>query len=101
MDIEFAKGLMVKYCFGKAYLYDTFFAIKSLLLEQPEEDTMRRITLMLFQLFLGIFAGYAILYDLPNEYLIVPLICLVCMYFLGRHKEVPPKAEQEEVVADA
>ena len=101
MDIELAKVLMVKYCFGKAYLYDIFLATGALLLEQPDEDTMRRITLMLFQLFLGLFAGYAILYDLPNEYLIVPLICLVCMYFLGRHKEASPKTAQEEVVADA
>jgi hypothetical protein len=92
---------MVKYGVAKAYLYDIFFATKSFFLEQPEEDNMRRITLMLFQLFLGLFAGYAILYDLPNEYLIVPLICLVCMYFLGRHKEASPKTDQEEVVADA
>ena len=92
---------MVKYGVAKAYLYDIFFATKSFFLEQPEEDTMRRITLMLFQLFLGIFAGYAILYDLPNEYLIVPLICLVCMYFLGRHTKASEKTDPEEVVADA
>ena len=36
---------------------------------------MRRLTLMLFQLFLSIFAVYAVLYDVPNEYLIVPLFC--------------------------
>jgi hypothetical protein len=80
--------------------YDTFLAPKSFFLEQPKEDTMRRITLMLFQLFLGLFAAYAVIYDLPNEYLIVPLICLVCMYFLGRHSEASPKRDQEEVVAD-
>ena len=61
---------------------------------------MRRITLLLFQLFLGIFAAYAVLYDLPNEYLIVPLVCLVCMYFLGRHTEASQKRDQEKVVAD-
>jgi hypothetical protein len=55
---------------------------------------------MLFQLFLGIFAAYAVIYDLPNEFLIVPLICLVCMYFLGRHSETSPKSDQEEVVVD-
>jgi hypothetical protein len=32
---------------------------------------------MLFQLFLSIFAVYAVLYDVPNEYLFVPLTCLV------------------------
>ena len=31
---------------------------------------MRRLTLMLFQLFLSIFAVYAVLYDVPNEYLV-------------------------------
>lgn len=61
---------------------------------------MRRITLLLFQLFLAIFAAYAVLYDLPNEYLIVPLVCLVCIYFLGRHTEASPKRNQAEVVAD-
>jgi peptidoglycan/LPS O-acetylase OafA/YrhL len=71
-----------------------------LFLEQPKENTMRRITLLLFQLFLGIFAAYAVLYDVPNEYLIVPLICLVCMYFLGRHPEASPKRAQEKVAVD-
>jgi len=61
---------------------------------------MRRITLLLFQLFLGIFAGYAVLFDVPNEYLIVPLICLVCMYFLGRHPETSSKSGQEKVMID-
>jgi hypothetical protein len=35
---------------------------------------MRRLTLMLFQLFLSIFAVYAVLYDVPNEYLFVPVL---------------------------
>jgi len=61
---------------------------------------MRRITFLLFQLFLGLFAAYAILYDLPNEFLFVPLICVVCMYFLGRHPAASQKSEQDKVVAD-
>ncbi len=52
---------------------------------------MRRMTLLLFQLFLATFAGYAVVYDLPNEYLLVPLLCLLAMFFLGRH----PRARSE------
>ena len=48
---------------------------------------MRRMTLLLFQLFLAIFAGYAVMYDLPNEALVVPLLCLVAMFFLGKHPQ--------------
>lgn len=70
-----------------------FVAPESFFPEQPKENTMKRITLLLFQLFLGIFAGYAVLYDLPNKYLVVPLICLVCMYFLGKHPKTPPKRD--------
>ena len=62
---------------------------------------MRRITLLLFQLFLAVFAGYAVVYEVPNEYLIVPLLCLVCMFFLGRHPESSPKASEEKLVVDA
>lgn len=62
---------------------------------------MRRITLLLFQLFLAVFAGYAVLYEVPNEYLIVPLLCLVCMFFLGRHPESSPKGSPKKLVVDA
>ena len=61
---------------------------------------MRRMTLTLFQLFLALFAGYAVMYDVPNEYLIVPLLCLVCMFFLGRHPESSQKREQQKLVVD-
>ena len=61
---------------------------------------MRRITLLLFQLFLGIFAAYAVIYDLPNEALIVPLICVVCMFFLGKHSDTSRKSGQDKVVVD-
>ena len=61
---------------------------------------MRRLTLMLFQLFLSIFAVYAVLYDVPNEYLIVPLFCLVAMFFLGRHPSSSSERSQERMLAD-
>jgi hypothetical protein len=47
---------------------------------------MRRLTLMLFQLFLSIFAVYAVLYEVPNKYLFVPLLCLVAMSY---HRKRP------------
>jgi hypothetical protein len=50
-----------------------------------KEGVMRRRTLLLFQLFLALFADYAILYDVPDAYSVVPLLCLGCMYLLGRH----------------
>ena len=63
---------------------------------------MRRLTLMLFQLFLAIFAIYAVLYDVPNEYLFVPLLCLVAMFFLGRHpKQASSESGQDRIMADA
>jgi hypothetical protein len=61
---------------------------------------MRRLTLMLFQLFLSIFAVYAVLYDVPNEYLFVPLLCLVAIFFLGRHPSASPEKSQERILAD-
>ena len=61
---------------------------------------MRRLTLMLFQLFLSTFAVYAVLYDVPNEYLFVPLLCLVAMFFLGRHPKATPEKGLERILAD-
>lgn len=61
---------------------------------------MRRLTLMLFQLFLSIFAIYAVLYDVPNEYLFVPLCCLVAMLFLGRHPNFDSRRSQERILSD-
>lgn len=61
---------------------------------------MRRLTLMLFQLFLSIFAIYAVLYDVPNEYLFVPLCCLVAMFFLGRHPDLDSRKSQHRVLSD-
>lgn len=61
---------------------------------------MRRVTLMLFQLFLSIFAIYAVLYDVPNEYLFVPLCCLVAMFFLGRHPTFDSRRSQGRILSD-
>ena len=52
---------------------------------------MRRMTFLLFQLFLAIFAGYAVISDVTNENLLVPLTCLVTMFLLGKH----PQAKTE------
>jgi hypothetical protein len=52
---------------------------------------MRRMTILLFQLFLSIFAGYAVIYHVPNENLLVPLICLVTMFFVGKHPLARPE----------
>lgn len=61
---------------------------------------MRRMTLLLFQLFLAIFAGYAVLYDVPNEYLFVPLLCLICMFFLSKHEASSTRRTQRKLVVD-
>jgi hypothetical protein len=55
---------------------------------------MRRMTFLLFQLFLAIFALYAVIYGLPNENLLVSLTCLVTMFLLGKH----PQARHEIIV---
>jgi hypothetical protein len=62
---------------------------------------MRRMTLLLFQLFLAIFAAYAVMYDVPNAYLLVPLLCLVAMFFLGRHPQASPQIDKADTLADS
>jgi len=63
--------------------------------EQEQEGyRMRRMTFLLFQLFLAIFAMYAIIYGVPNENLLVPLTCLATMFLLGKH----PQAQTEFVI---
>ena len=54
---------------------------------------MTQKTLPLFQLFLALFASYTIINDFPNESLIVPLVCLVCMLFLGKHDPAFEKSD--------
>ena len=52
---------------------------------------MRRMTILLFQLFLAIFAGCAVIYHVPNENLLVPLTCLVSIFFVGKHPLARPE----------
>jgi len=52
------------------------------------------MTFLLFQLFLAIFAAYAVIYDVSNENLLVPLTCLVTMFLLGKH----PQAQTEFLI---
>ncbi len=69
--------------------------------EQEQEGySMRRMTFLLFQLFLAIFAGYAVMYDVPNKYLFVPMLCLVAMFFLGKHPQASPQIYKADTVAD-
>jgi hypothetical protein len=47
---------------------------------------MRPTTLLLFQLLLSIFALYAMLANIINYHIIVPLFCMVAMFFVGRYE---------------
>jgi len=51
------------------------------------DEQMRRMTFLLFQLFLAIFAAYAVMHNVPNENLLVPLTCLITMFLLGKHPQ--------------
>ena len=60
--------------------------------EQKEKRyRMRRMTFLLFQLFLAIFSSYAVIYHFPNENLLVPLTCLIAMFLLGKHPQARPE----------
>ena len=59
--------------------------------QEQERYRMRRMTFLLFQLFLAIFASYAVIYHFPNENLLVPLICLIAMFLLGKHPQARPE----------
>jgi hypothetical protein len=59
--------------------------------QEQERYSMRRITFLLFQLFLAIFASYAVIYHFPNENLLVPLTCLIAMFLLGKHPQARPE----------
>ncbi len=64
---------------------------------------MRRTTLNLFQLFLAVFALYlvwdGILY--LNSDLIVPILCLLCIFLIGRYKIPHTKRFQNKAVAES
>jgi hypothetical protein len=59
-----------------------------------EGYSLRRMTFLLFQLFLAIFAAYAVMYGVPNKNLLVPLTCLITMFLLGKH----PQARTEIII---
>jgi hypothetical protein len=46
---------------------------------------MRRTTILMFQLFLAMFAYYAISHGVANGTIIVPILCLILMFLVGRH----------------
>ena len=56
---------------------------------------MRKVTIQLFQLFLSIFIIYAMFLNFPKN-LLVPLLCLVCMFLTGKWK----KASDGEKASD-
>ncbi len=53
---------------------------------------MRKVTLQLFQLFLAIFIIYAMFLSFPNN-LLVSLLCLVCMFLVGKWKKASRQGE--------
>ena len=59
--------------------------------QEQERSRMRHMTLLLFQLFLAIFTSCAVMYSVPNEKLLVPLTCLITMFFLGKHPQARPE----------
>ena len=58
---------------------------------------MTEKTLPIFELFLAIFAIYALLDHTGNYHLLVPFFCLVGMFFVGR-EEVDFKKISEKVI---
>jgi hypothetical protein len=62
--------------------------------QEQERYRMKRMTFLLFQLFLAILASYAVIYHFPNENLLVPLTCLIAMFLLGKH----PQARHEIII---
>jgi len=59
--------------------------------QEQERYRMRRMTFLLFQLFLAILASYAVIYHFPSENLSVPLTCLIAMFLLGKHPQARPE----------
>jgi len=59
--------------------------------QEQERYGMRRMTFLLFQLFLAIFAAYAVMHNVPNQNLLVPLTCLIAMFLLGQHPQARPE----------
>ena len=47
---------------------------------------MRPTTLLSFQLLLSIFTIYSMLENIINYHILVPLFCLMAMFFVGRYE---------------
>ena len=58
---------------------------------------MRPNTLLSFQLLLSIFAIYSMLENIINYHLIVPLFCMVAMFFVGRYEGEKRQKISEQV----
>ena len=58
---------------------------------------MRPNTLFLFQFLLSIFAIYAMLENIINYHLLVPLFCMVAMFFVGRYEGERSQKISEQV----
>ncbi len=58
---------------------------------------MRPTTILLFQLLLSIFVIYSMLENIINYHLLVPLFCLVAMYFVGRYEGEKRQKISEQV----
>lgn len=57
---------------------------------------MKQKTLLLFQLFLAVFAVYAVLKYTGNQRLIVPLACLVTMFIVGKVETMVTESHEKE-----
>ena len=60
---------------------------------------MRPTTLLLFQLLLSVFTIYSMLENIINYHLLVPLFCLVGMYFVGRYEGEKRQKISEQVLS--
>jgi hypothetical protein len=70
-----------------------------------EEQIMKQTTLLLFQLFLAVYAFYAVMSYTAHLRLVVPLLCLVGMFVVskieaGVTKRAEEKKAEEEAAAD-
>lgn len=61
-----------------------------------EETAMKQKTLLLFQLFLAVFAVYAVLKYSGNQRLYVPLTCLLTMFLVGKVETAVTEKDKKE-----
>jgi len=58
---------------------------------------MRPTTLLSFQLLLSIFTIYSMLENIINYHILVPLFCLLAMFFVGRYEGEKRQKISEQV----